>query len=97
MSPERTSAYRRVMNTLQDLGPSKLWEGEQAQIREAADALIFSGELEHDEAARHELREVERLCRDLVASGRWEAVTAQRLADDVRSCGPSPAPRLRAA
>jgi hypothetical protein len=89
MSPERTSAYRRVMKTLQDLGPSKLWDSEQDRIREAADSLIFCGELDTDAAARESLADAERLCRDLVASGRWEPVTARQLAEDVRQCGPA--------
>ena len=45
MSPERSNAYRRVMKTLDDLGPSKLLETEQQRIRYAADNLIFAGDL----------------------------------------------------
>lgn len=97
MSPERTSAYRRVIKTLDDLGPSKLWEGEQDRIRDAADTLIFSSDLSADAAARDALGDVDRLCRDLVASGRWQETTAAQLADDVRDCGPETAPVLRAA
>jgi hypothetical protein len=32
-----------------------------------------------------------------VESGRWEQVTAERLADDLRDCGPRPAVLLKAA
>ena len=42
MSPERSNAYRRVMKTLDDMGPSKLLDGEQQRIRYAADNLVFS-------------------------------------------------------
>lgn len=98
MSPERTGAYKRVMQTLQDLGPSKLWEDEQERVREAADTLIFSQDLLGDPAARVALDDAEQLCRDLVASGRWEQITAVRLADDIRACGPvAPVPALHAA
>jgi hypothetical protein len=88
MSPQRTQAYRRVVQTLKDLGPSKLLEPEQDRIRCAADSLIFCRDLERDESARMALEDVEQLCRTLVESGRWENVTATRLADDVWDCGP---------
>jgi hypothetical protein len=86
MSPERTSAYRRVTHTLAELGPSKLWDGEQDRIREAADTLIFSVEPSAESHAA--LEDVERLCRDLVISGRWTEPTAATLLDDVAHCGP---------
>lgn len=88
MSPERTNSYRRVTQTLKDLGPSKLWDGEQERIRFAADSLIFCGDLSEDEASRGALADAVDLCQDLVISGRWEQVTADRLADDLRGCGP---------
>ncbi|HWF49462.1 MAG TPA: hypothetical protein VG294_02365 [Solirubrobacteraceae bacterium] len=88
MSPERTHAYRRVMQTLNELGPSKLLDGEQDRIRAAADNLIFSSDLTEDVAAQEALDDVERLCRALVESGRWEQVTAGRLSDDLFACGP---------
>ena len=52
MSPERTNAYRRVLQSLDELGPSKLQSGEQDRIREAADSLIFCQVLGADESAR---------------------------------------------
>jgi hypothetical protein len=88
MSPERTQAYRRITKTLSELGPSKLLESEQDRIRSAADSLIFCGDLAHDEPARAGLEDIEELCRGLVDCGRWENVTATRLADDVWDCGP---------
>jgi len=97
MSPERTIAYRRVIQTLTDLGPSKLQSAEQERIRFAADTLIFSSDLYSDDAAHTALADTEQLCRALVESGRWEQATARRLADDVRSCGPSVVFELEAA
>jgi hypothetical protein len=88
MSPERTQAYRRVMHTLDELGPSKLLSDEQDRIRVAADNLIFSSDLGEDGGAREALRDTEQLCAALVQSGRWEAVTAERLEQDLRACGP---------
>jgi hypothetical protein len=97
MSPERTLAYRRVIKTLNELGPSKLLGGEQDRIRYAADNLIFSSDLAEDVAAREALDDVERLCDALTDSGRWEQVTARRLATDVAGCGPGRSAERRAA
>lgn len=88
MSPERSNAYRRVMKTLEDVGPSKLLEDEQQRIRYAADNLIFSTDLIGDVEAQDALADVEALCQALVESGRWEQVSASRLAADVYECGP---------
>ena len=97
MSPERAHAYRRVIQTLNDLGPSKLLDGEQERIRAAADSLLFSSDLHEDIAAQEALDDVERLCHALVESGRWEQVTAGRLAGDLFDCGPGQPAELTAA
>jgi hypothetical protein len=97
MSPKRTQAYRRVIHTLEQLGPSKLLAGEQDRIRYAADNLIFSSDLGADVAAQEAMDDAGRLCRALVESGRWEQVTAARLADDLYACGPAPVAELKAA
>jgi hypothetical protein len=97
MSPERTLAYRRVMKTLVELGPSKLLDGEQDRIRNAADNLIFSSDLAEDVVARDALDDMERLCHALTESGRWAPVTAERLVDDLVACGPKRLVELRAA
>ena len=54
MTNERTQAYGRVVQTLDELGPTKLLPAEQARIRDAADTLIFAADL--DEAARRAAR-----------------------------------------
>jgi hypothetical protein len=97
MTSERSNAYRRVMRTLAELGPSKLLAGEQERVRHAADSLIFSRDVRYDVAACEALEDIERLCRALVDSGRWEEATAMRLADDVSQCGPRLLPELKAA
>ena len=89
MSPERSLAYQRVMKTLSDLGASKLQAREQDRIREAADALIFSIDLEEDSAASAALADVEDLLSALVGCGRWQQETAERLAGDLYGCGPT--------
>ena len=97
MSPERSKAYRRVMKTLDDMGPSKLLSSEQQRIRSAADNLVFSTDLGNDVEACDALEDVAALCRALVESGRWEQATAMRLVDDVCECGPATPILLQAA
>jgi hypothetical protein len=97
MTPERAQAYRRVIHTLNEVGPSKLLGAEQERIRDAVDTLIFSDDLTQDPAAHEALQDVERLCRVLVDSKRWEQATAMLLADDVSQCGPTLLPELKAA
>jgi hypothetical protein len=97
MSPERADAYGRVIHTIKELGPSKLVGEEQDRLRLAADSLIFSSGIESDDAARDALKDAEALCQALVQSGRWEAVTARRLARDVYQCGPGLGAELQAA
>lgn len=97
MTPERSHAYRRVLRTLGELGPSKLLDDEQDRLRQAVDSLIFAQDLTEDPAARGALEDIGRLCHDLVESGRWEQVTVMRLFDDVSQCGPSRVPELEAA
>ena len=97
MSPERSNAYRRVIKTLEDIGPSKLLDGEQQRVRYAADNLIFSTDLASDVEAIGALEDIETLCRALVESGRWEQASANKLAEDVFQCGPSEPVVLQAA
>jgi hypothetical protein len=89
MSPERTDAYRRVLHTLAELGPTKLQPDEQERIRYAADSLIFCPDLLQDDPTRDSLEDTELLVEVLVESGRWERVTADKLIADLRGCGPA--------
>jgi hypothetical protein len=97
MTAERAHAYRRVIHTLSELGPSKLVGSEQERIRHAVDSLIFSRDLVEDAAAREALQDMDRLCSALVDSGRWEQESAMRLANDISQCGPPPPAELEAA
>jgi hypothetical protein len=85
MNSERTQAYGRVVRTLEDVGPTKLHDGEQQRIRDAADTLIFAATYEE---ARATLAEVEALTEQLVESGRWSDERATELAHDLMACGP---------
>jgi hypothetical protein len=88
MNPERAHAYRRVIETLAELGATKLQPAEQERIRYTADSLILCANLFEDDPARDSLEDTELLCEVLVQSGRWERITADRLIEDLRGCGP---------
>ncbi len=89
-SATRSDAYGRVMQTLRDLGPSKLLPREQDTIREAADTLFFTEDVLADEAATEALVAVEELTTTLIEADRWTADRAEQLLSDVVACGPSP-------
>ena len=94
MTPERSQAYGRVMNTLADMGPSKLHRREQDAIRHAADTLLFATDLEHDYEARAALEQMRDLTETLFESERWLFDTADRLLTDVEDCGPALLPSV---
>jgi hypothetical protein len=94
MTNDRTQAYGRVVQTLDELGPSKLLPAEQARIRDAADTLIFAADVDE---TREALRDIGRLAEALVASGRWLEETVDRLIEDLLGCGPAQVPERAAA
>jgi len=89
MTNERTLAYGRVVQTLTELGPTKLLPREQARIRDAADTLIFSASLDE---ARDSLRDMGSLAEHLLNSGRWLEDRVDTLIADILACGPSAVP-----
>jgi hypothetical protein len=97
MTRERAHAYRRVIQTLNELGASTLGSREQDVIRQAADSLLFSHDLLRDDVAREALQDVERLCRALVDTGRLKQRSATRIASDISQCGPPPPAEVKAA
>jgi hypothetical protein len=76
------------MKTLADLGPTKLQPEEQAQVREAADALFFCERVE-DQDAIAALQGTLELVDRLVASERWTDERAAQLVRDLEACGPA--------
>jgi len=88
MTSDRTAAYGRVVETLAELGATKLLPAEQSRIRDAADTLVFAADLAE---ARESLLDMSRLAEHLVASGRWLEERVDRLVADILSCGPEPA------
>ena len=89
MTNERTQAYGRVVQTLAELGPSKLQPREQARIRDAADTLIFATSLDD---ARESLRDMGSLAEHLLNSGRWLEERVDTLVSNLLACGPSSVP-----
>lgn len=87
MTPDRSSAYGRVIKTLDDMGASKLLDLERMRIRNAADTLLFAAA--SDEATLDAIADAEHLARHLIDTGRWTPGRAGALADDVAACGPA--------
>ena len=92
MTSERSTAYGRVMKTLEDLGPAKLHDLERQRIRHAADVLLFAPD--EDPAAFDAIADIEHLARHLAETGRWTSERAALLADDVADCGPAWGPSV---
>jgi hypothetical protein len=89
MTNERTQAYGRVVQTLDELGATKLLPAEQARIRDAADTLIFAADLEE---AREALQDLGDLTDHLLSSGRWLEERIDTLVANLLACGPSNVP-----
>ena len=89
MTNERKQAYGRVVQTLTELGPTKLLAGEQARIRDAADTLFFATDLDE---ARDVLSDLGALAEHLLTSGRWLEERVDKLVADLLACGPRSIP-----
>ena len=76
------------METLRSVGDTKLHSEELDQIREAADALLFSDDIDSGSEAKLALDGVRELALRLAGTGRWTPETADRLLEDVAGCGP---------
>lgn len=88
MNSERAQAYGRVMKLIDYMAPAKLLDHETAQIRDAADTLLFT--TDHT-VTREAMAEAQILARGLVESGRWIEETADALVVDLEACGPEAA------
>jgi hypothetical protein len=86
MTSERSRAYTRVIETIDEPAPAALYDLERRRVRKAADALLFARAGE--DTAFDALSDIEHLTQRLVSCGRWSAERAGRLADDVAACGP---------
>jgi hypothetical protein len=88
MTPRRSESYGQVMRTLREVGDAKLHPDERELVREAADALLFCGDLDAGPEARMALDDIVELTRRLAETGRWTADAADELLEDVAGCGP---------
>jgi hypothetical protein len=86
MTSERSQAYGRVSRTLAELGPAKLLDDELDCLRNVADTLLFSEEMDDD--VRAALDDARGVIDHLIGSGRWTQERADQLADDLAACGP---------
>ena len=83
MTTYRAAAYRRVMQTIRDMGPAKLHPAEQGCLREAADTLLFSMPPAQNGPPQVALAAVAVLTDDLVDSERWSPARAHHDEVDV--------------
>jgi hypothetical protein len=88
MTSRRAQSYGRVMQALRSAGETKLLAGEEDEIREAADALLFCDDINTGPEAKLALDGVRELTRRLAATGRWTPDAADRLLEDIAGCGP---------
>ena len=88
MNENRSAAYGRIVRTLRDLAPAKLWPAEVECVRDAADALLFCDDLTDDSTARGALDHAARLVQHLIDAERWTVESGRRLLDDIWACGP---------
>ena len=88
MTPERARSYAHVLQLVDELGSPKLTDVEQAAVRDAADALLFSREAELDAEARDALHHLEDVMERLVAVERLLPATGEALLEAVEACGP---------
>jgi hypothetical protein len=88
MTSERAEAYARVMAIVDDA--PDLQPGEERQLRDAADALLFAPMpgVETSEA----LSETRALSLALAESGRWPAQRVGDLLAGLHGCGPDGLP-----
>ena len=89
MTRDRSTAYGRVVQTIREIGPAKLFPREEACVRHAADALLFSADLVGDPEALNALGDVMALVDNLVDADRWTPERGRRLLDDIWTCGPA--------
>ena len=89
MTAERSRAYAHVLHLVDELGPAKLAPHEQAAVRDAADALLFSRDAILDAEERAALDRLEDLLEGLIANERLLPTTGEALIDAVEACGPA--------
>ena len=94
VTPERAEAYGRIMRIVTAEGSEQLGPDEQALLREAADALVFSEDIGADDEARDALAGANDLAGNLVGAERWSPDYAEQVLQDLEACGPAQLVRL---
>ena len=94
VNSERAEAYGRVMQIVSSEGAERLEPEEQAELREAADALFFSTEISGDPEARDALARINDLATRLIDAERWSPDYAEQALRDIEACGPAQLVRL---
>ena len=94
VTSERAEAYGRVMQIVSADGEERLEAGEQAELREAADALFFSTDIAGDSEARDALGRANDLVSRLREAERWSPDYAEQALRDLEACGPAQLVRL---
>jgi hypothetical protein len=90
VTADRATAYTDLLRLLESLGDAKLHADEQAAIRDAADALLFSPGPAPDDEALLALDRAEDLVAVLVEAERLIPETGEALLDGLEACGPQP-------
>lgn len=85
MNSERSQAYGRVM---QAIDGEELQPAERAQLREAADILLFCDHEALSGEAREAYSQAGELTGRMVGEGRWSAEQVKALLRDLEACGP---------
>jgi hypothetical protein len=85
MNSERSQAYGRVMLAIEHDG---LTPQERAQLREAADILLFCDHEALSSEARDAFAQAGELAGRVVGEGRWSAEQVKAALRDLEGCGP---------
>lgn len=83
MTRARHEAYKKVVATLDRLGPAKLQESEEENLRDLAEGLLLTQSADDAEAM---IGRAEEQMTALVSSGRWMEEVSEPLLENIRSC-----------
>ena len=84
----RSTSYMQVIRMLDAIGPAKLHDEEQAEVRSVADTLVLAPEFDHE--VGDALNRIGALRDRLVESGRFSPELGNELVLRVRACAPLP-------
>jgi hypothetical protein len=91
MTHTRYLAYRYALRTLDRLDDEHVDAHERERLRDTAEALLLTNDLDDAERLRRDAAVALSL---LVGQGRWDDLLADRIWDDISDCGPrGPGPR----